>query len=371
MAMESSRYGSVIRVTEPVMMSYDRPVERVLLSKYRDANPFFHFFEALWVLAGRNDIEPLKWFNSRVAEFSDDGKTWWGAYGARWRDPYLSDTDQPYPKNERKLSQVDYAIRILRRDRSTRRVVLEQWMPYDLHRVWEMPDCKDVPCNTEVMFMPRLEYLPGATHESETMVATTEQETLEFLDMTVINRSNDMIWGAMGSNFVTFSMLHEYVASAAGYRIGHYHQISNNLHVYASEEVEAKREVAGVPVADSKMLWSDKWEPAKFLAEDPRRYPGTIPMIDVDLSGFDTDLRNLFSRPMHSPWTHFHTTFFDHTVKKMLLAFNCYKQKNYHVALAHCLEIGAPDWQVAAIQWIEKRAKAASERHAQQQSADT
>src|SRR5690606_25799426 len=32
---------------------YSHPQERVLFSAVRDANPFFHFMESLWIMAGR------------------------------------------------------------------------------------------------------------------------------------------------------------------------------------------------------------------------------------------------------------------------------------------------------------------------------
>jgi hypothetical protein len=48
----------------------------------RDANPFFHVMETLWMLAGRNDLPWLVRFNKRFASYSDDGgNTQPGAYG--------------------------------------------------------------------------------------------------------------------------------------------------------------------------------------------------------------------------------------------------------------------------------------------------
>src|SRR5271154_5758040 len=44
---------------------YEKPDERVLFSQTRDANPFFHFFESLWILAGREDVEFLAQFNPK------------------------------------------------------------------------------------------------------------------------------------------------------------------------------------------------------------------------------------------------------------------------------------------------------------------
>jgi len=52
------------------------------------------------------------------------------------------------------------------------------------------------------------------------------------LDMTVICRSNDIIWGAYGANAVHFSVLQEYIAAAIDIPIGKMYQISNNWHAY-------------------------------------------------------------------------------------------------------------------------------------------
>ena len=51
-----SRNGRVIVLDEPVLMTYSHPCERVLFNQARDCNPFFHVYEALWMLAGRNDV---------------------------------------------------------------------------------------------------------------------------------------------------------------------------------------------------------------------------------------------------------------------------------------------------------------------------
>ena len=61
---------------------------------------------------------------------------------------------------------------------------------------------KDLPCNTHVYFSIR----DG------------------FLDMTVCNRSNDLIWGCCGANAVHMSYLQEYVAIMCGVDIGFYTQ---------------------------------------------------------------------------------------------------------------------------------------------------
>jgi hypothetical protein len=51
-----SRVGDVLVMPRPIMTEYADPTNRVLFSPMRDANPFFHVMETLWMLAGRNDL---------------------------------------------------------------------------------------------------------------------------------------------------------------------------------------------------------------------------------------------------------------------------------------------------------------------------
>ena len=200
-----SRNGAVVRSPEPVCTVYERPQERVLFAAQRDANPFFHYLESMWMLAGRNDVAFPATYAKQLLEYTDDGKTFNGAYGYRWREHFQYD-------------QLRVIIDELRKNPATRRCVLAMWdgsLTYDgkedksdLHKA--VTGSKDVPCNTAAYF---------DAQDGE-------------LNLTVCNRSNDAIWGAYGANAVHFSILLEYVAAGAGLRVGKYYQISNNFHVY-------------------------------------------------------------------------------------------------------------------------------------------
>ena len=76
---EPSRNGPVLACPEPCIITYHKPAERVVFSPIRDANPFFHLMESLWMLAGRNDLAWPVQFNKRFKEYSDDGKSLAGA----------------------------------------------------------------------------------------------------------------------------------------------------------------------------------------------------------------------------------------------------------------------------------------------------
>lgn len=201
---EPSRNGPVRRFQEPVILKNLEPWNRVIQSPLRDANPFFHFVEALWMLAGRNDVASVKFYNSQIGIYSDDGFTLRGtAYGYRWRHHFGYD-------------QLKLAIERLRANPEDRRIVMTMWDPRE---EWKNPTSKDLSCNLQVIFSTRL--VGEKRH----------------LDMTVTNRSNDIIYGCLGSNVFHFSFLQEYVAYHAGLELGFYYQIANNLHGYLDNEV--------------------------------------------------------------------------------------------------------------------------------------
>ncbi len=210
---DASRNGPVWRCKYPVMTAWDPSASSVSLNPVRDANPFFHLFEACWMLAGRNDVAFVKRFNQRMDQFSDDGDLLHGAYGYRWREWFGFD-------------QLKELAALLRRDPATRRAVLTMWSPDGDVTPEPMRfgnfvgglTGKDIPCNTQAYFR----IVDGA------------------LDMTLTARSNDAVWGAYGANIVHFGMLHSWMAWACGTKLGTLYQMSNDLHTYRQRpDVEA------------------------------------------------------------------------------------------------------------------------------------
>lgn len=213
-----SRNGPVVAMPECFSTLYSHPAERVLFNAERNANPYFHFMEAMWMLSGRNDAKFLQHFIPSFNRFSDDGETLNGAYGHRWRYKFNFD-------------QISRAIAELEGNHVSRRVVLEMWAASDLGS-----KSKDVPCNTHIYFDVR----DGK------------------MNMTVANRSNDMIWGAYGANVVHMSMLQQYMAEAVGVPMGWYEQVSNDMHVYTAQY--PRDTWAGM-----QNLWRDYYNPRVVL----------------------------------------------------------------------------------------------------------
>ena len=292
---ESSRNGAVMVFPEPVMTTYLRPQERVLFWPERDCNPWFHMLEALWMLAGRCDVEFVQQFNSKIVEYSDNGFNFNAAYGFRWREEFG-------------LDQLTFIIKELKRDPSSRRAVLQMWNPWDL-----LKDTKDKACNTQAYFDCR-----GGK-----------------LNMTVTNRSNDLIWGCYGANAVHFSMLQEFLAIAVGLPLGVYRQFSNNLHLYTDKHQHwlncppSHRDYDPYPSGVlshplyKRLSWQQFLQEVEDFCEEPERGASSR-----------SKLIRSVAHPMYASWQ---------------------ERKAGGVGLDPLRKCAAEDWQLACRQWIERR----------------
>lgn len=321
---KDSRNGPVLVAPAPVTTSYERPTERVMLHPGRDANPFFHLVEALWMIAGRNDLATLTPFVKNMSNFSDDGgKTQPGAYGYRWREHFDGD-------------QLPWAIKRLKADPTDRRVVIQM---YDADYDQDAADNggKDIPCN--------LMALPAIGVDGR-------------LNLTVFNRSNDMVWGAYGANAVHFSVLQEYLAAMIGVPVGFYWQVSNNFHAYTSTLGKAATTWPWVHVPQGE----DRGKPIT-MAPDPygQGLIKPLPMFDGqtqeevkdDIEMFLTDparvgIRSAFLRRIACP---------------MVMAHRAYKKTPGETGIAVGREIIAQmpadnDWRAGSELWFNNRERA-------------
>lgn len=344
-ARSTSRNGDVIYIQEPVIVTYAHPRERVLFNQARDCNPFFHLYEALWMLAGRNDVSPLAYYNSNIANYSDDGQTFNGAYGYRWRNCQVPEV-YSYKDEDgfgmggmvagvstKFVDQLRIIIDHLKTVPDSRRAVLQMWnVENDLLKIGPQNQSKDVCCNTHVYFALR-----------KVEVDVTAYPTLWCLDMTVCNRSNDLIWGLLGANAVHFSFLQEYMAACIGCEVGVYNQITNNCHVYLN----------------------DKWQPEKWLASGPKgiwkqapsgAYPHPSFPLVKDPATFDREVIQFAERHRRCAdrWD-WQEPFLEHVAQPMCLAFHWHKQRRYDLALEQASRCKAGDWRIAATNWLQKR----------------
>lgn len=290
-----SRNGPTLEIMSPVTIQYDRPEERVLFSPERDANPFFHMMESLWMLAGRNDAAFLDEYNSQMRQYSDDGVGFNAAYGQRLRSYFGRD-------------QLDDVIQLLRKNPDDRQVVLQIWDVDDLGK-----STRDKACNLTIV--PRIRN--------------------GYLDWTVYNRSNDFILGALGANAVHMSVIQEYVARMIGVKVGRYWQVSNCMHVY------------------TELTWH--WQKCKDLplsVDDPYKNGQVAPFpLITNKESWMSDLYTF----MEKPWAgvRYVDPFFNKVARPMAVAHRAHKDGRN--GLEYISQIEASDLRMSCEQWLMKR----------------
>lgn len=179
----------------------------------RKSNIFALIGESMWVMAGREDTDYLMNFIPRANNFSDDGMTWRAAYGERM---YRND-------------QLSNIMEIFRKDgKMSRRATLTIYHPgldtfQSMKEVYNLDSTLDAPCNQWLNFWV---------------------DSDNKFNMKVIQRSGDVIWGAMSINLTEFSILHELMFNLVndmypGIELGSYNQSVTNLHVYEATAKQA------------------------------------------------------------------------------------------------------------------------------------
>jgi thymidylate synthase len=319
---EQSRAGPVLVATCPVTTVYERPTERVLFCPQRDANPFFHLMEALWMLAGRQDAGFLnRYIRDFGPRFAETDGTVHGAYGHRWRHALG-------------LDQLDEVVEKLSRNFQDRQAVIQMWdgarrhSPYAPFREMGSDDLtgdwRDRPCNTHVYL--RVRWSGG----------------VPVLDLTVLCRSNDAIWGAYGANAVHFSVLQEYLAARIAVGVGRMYQFSNNFHVYEGEwrrrrpSDEQSAAAQEVTLGCNPMFEAPQW-------------------IDMDLQRFMDWHENLWGGGADRNNT-YHNIWFRNTGERVARSwFSRRAVGSLDAALSGARSIVCPAWRGACMDWLRRR----------------
>ena len=119
LTLELPSYQLVVCANQPVVGVASRAM-----------NYSFMAAEALWILSGDNTVAGIAPWNKHIANYSDDGVTFFGAYG-----PPIA-------------SQLDYVVNKLVDDQDTRQAVLTIWR--------QNPTAtKDYPCTVAMSFQVR------------------------------------------------------------------------------------------------------------------------------------------------------------------------------------------------------------------------
>lgn len=315
---ETSRAGDVWVAPGPVTTVFTNPMDRVLFNPVRDANPFFHLFEALFYLAGRNDI---KWLDQFISDFSarfaqPDG-TLHGSYGYRWRHHFdMEGGGSPFLPD-----QLDTVVHLLMTNFQDRQAVLTMWDPVaDLGYA----GLKDRPCNTHI-------YLRVRVIEGPPLAVPTRRSVL---DITVCCRSNDIIWGAYGANVVQFSILQEYLAARIGVGVGQYYQVSNNYHAY---DATLKDE-----------YWQKEQPADRYLVANP------TPIV-TEPEAFDHDLEVFLQYPGDEQ-RKYNNKFFHEVAVPLYKVHAAWKANKPGEGLMWARDMDPQgDWRMAVEQWLQRR----------------
>ena len=181
-------------VGEPVSIALASARHAVVSSPARRLNQAYAAAEFCWIMAGRDDVKTLRFFNEAIAAFADQdgGQRFFGAYG-----PPL-------------ISQLSHVEETLRRDHQSRQAVVTLWRP-------SPPPTLDVPCTIALHFMAR----DGA------------------LSLVTYMRSND-VWLGLPYDSQTFCHILAWVAARLDFAVGGYHHVVGSLHLYERDAAAAQ-----------------------------------------------------------------------------------------------------------------------------------
>jgi len=173
------------------------------------------------------------------------------------------------------------------------------------------------------------------------------------LDMTVLCRSNDVVWGCYGANAVHMSMVHEVLAQLSGMRTGRYTQFSNNWHAYTEVlDKVASRRLA--PLSEWDAYSRGEVRPLPIFGSTQKNSSREDMALEArvflrDCESF-CDERDTPAEPVAT-----NHTWFDHVAFPMQLAHVCLKSGDFAEAARYTGRIRATDWRLAADQFIQRR----------------
>ena len=127
----SRGFTCIERLNSTTTISMEYPVMGI---KERKLNYRFMIAEALFILSGDNTVAGITPWCKKMAEYSDDGEVFFGAYGPRI------------------ASQKEYVVSALNADPGTRQAVMTIWRE-------NPPKTKDVPCTVSLQFLVRFDKL--------------------------------------------------------------------------------------------------------------------------------------------------------------------------------------------------------------------
>ena len=204
--------GSKIKENIAVTLLLHNPRARLLNCKKRNTNYGFGVGEFLWYWQGKQDLKTMVYYNKRMKDYSDDGKTLTSAYGHRLKTMQFTPNGSDVGST---MSQWQAAIQTLVADPDSRRALMLINQPGDEVRA-AMLGSKDVPCTLSLQFFIRDNRLELHTHM----------------------RSNDVMWGLTYDLF-SFTLFQECMLLELqkekkfnDLKLGYYYHTAGSLHLY-------------------------------------------------------------------------------------------------------------------------------------------
>lgn len=163
------------------------PKNNLAYNENRKFNLIYALVESLMLFNETKEVKYFKKFNNNIINYSDNGKSLYGAYGKRI------------------APMIKKIINKLENDNDSRQAVLS------IYNNDFYIDTKDVPCTLSIQFIIRNKKLNAIT----TM------------------RSNDIIWGLPYDIFM-FTNLQQIIANTLNLKLGWYEHNPTSMHVYSN-----------------------------------------------------------------------------------------------------------------------------------------
>ena len=214
-----SRYGDVeeprgLKVTSyptPVVCRIEEPWNCFLDIPGRKFNYKFAAAEVFWILSGNGNVDAIAEYNPQMKEYSNMENSdtfrspyFHGSYGRRirqWGQPEPYGLGYPIV-----VDQLALVIDRLKKDLQTRQAVISLFDPI---KDYVIPGRRDYPCNNVVYF----------------------RVVKDQLEITVVRRSNDLIWG-FPYNIIQFAAIQMLIANSIQIYPGPMTIFIQNAHIY-------------------------------------------------------------------------------------------------------------------------------------------
>lgn len=335
---KASPRGKTTSELRPVIFEYHDPTDRVTMLKGRLINPFFQLAEALWIVSGRSDVAWLAFYNSNMANFSDNGVHFNAPYGERLRSWGKNDASE---FSFSPIDQLHDVYRKLQDDPDTRQAVASIADPrFDNYKYTNVQKGKDIACNLNIKFKIR----NGK------------------LDINVDNRSNDLHWGTFGANLCQFATIQEVVAKWLGIGVGTYYQCTDSLHIYLDDYGHKVTQEVLQHYPQPMLTWVENHD--FFYNTEPRmalNYTGFTRMLDNYWRVIDpylhaatmytkiSHIRNILGEIDQVQDDYWRMTF------RAMVAFNAHKAGSVEGVVESLAYMPDCKWKVSCLRFLSKK----------------